>query len=162
MEWLQRVAAAAGGALRVLNGNHETMSAAGDFRCATAGGFAQFARWALALLAAPCDCGPGGAAAVPACAPRWRWRLAPWPCASWRPTPPSCRWAVCGGWSNVVAARRHQRPPNQSQSTHQLISALMRRFRPEPGAMKHPSSVSRSRRRRARTAPLNAAGAVRG
>jgi hypothetical protein len=69
LERLQREAAAAGGALHVLNGNHETMSVARDFRYATAGGFAQFARWARAhalgaALAARCDCRPGGAAAA--------------------------------------------------------------------------------------------------
>lgn len=37
LERLQQQAAAAGGALYVLNGNHETMNVAGNFRYATAG-----------------------------------------------------------------------------------------------------------------------------
>ena len=37
LERLRRQAAAAGGAVHVLNGNHETMSVAGDFRYATRG-----------------------------------------------------------------------------------------------------------------------------
>jgi hypothetical protein len=39
LERLQRQAEAAGGALHVLNGNHETMNVGGNFRYATAGGF---------------------------------------------------------------------------------------------------------------------------
>jgi hypothetical protein len=38
LERLQRQAAAAGGALWVLNGNHETMNVGGNFRYATQGG----------------------------------------------------------------------------------------------------------------------------
>jgi hypothetical protein len=37
LERLQRQAEAAGGALHVLNGNHETMNVGGNFRYATAG-----------------------------------------------------------------------------------------------------------------------------
>lgn len=40
LERLQRQAAAAGGALWVLNGNHETMNVGGNFRYATKGVFA--------------------------------------------------------------------------------------------------------------------------
>lgn len=43
LERLQAEAAAAGGALHVLNGNHELMNAAGDLRYVTAGGFLDFA-----------------------------------------------------------------------------------------------------------------------
>lgn len=43
LERLQTEAAAAGGALHVLNGNHELMNAAGDLRYVTAGGFLDFA-----------------------------------------------------------------------------------------------------------------------
>lgn len=43
LEKLQAEAAAAGGALHVLNGNHELMNAAGDLRYVTAGGFLDFA-----------------------------------------------------------------------------------------------------------------------
>jgi hypothetical protein len=39
-------AKAAGGALHVLNGNHETMNVAGDFRYVTPGGFTSFAEFA--------------------------------------------------------------------------------------------------------------------
>jgi hypothetical protein len=42
LERLQREAARAGGAVHVLNGNHETMSVAGQFRYATRGGLAAF------------------------------------------------------------------------------------------------------------------------
>lgn len=38
LERLQEEAAAAGGALHVLNGNHETMNVGGNFRYATLGG----------------------------------------------------------------------------------------------------------------------------
>lgn len=38
LERLQHQAAAAGGALHVLNGNHETMNVGGNFRYATSGG----------------------------------------------------------------------------------------------------------------------------
>ena len=41
-------AKAAGGALHVLNGNHETMNVAGDFRYVTPGGFTSFAEFATA------------------------------------------------------------------------------------------------------------------
>lgn len=40
---LKEQAKAAGGAVHILNGNHELMNAAGDFRYVTAGGFADFA-----------------------------------------------------------------------------------------------------------------------
>ncbi len=46
LEWLQQLeseAKAAGGALLVLNGNHEIMNVAGDFRYVTGPGFADFA-----------------------------------------------------------------------------------------------------------------------
>lgn len=43
LERLQAEAVAAGGALHVLNGNHELMNAAGDLRYVTAGGFLDFA-----------------------------------------------------------------------------------------------------------------------
>jgi hypothetical protein len=43
LERLQAEAKAAGGALHVLNGNHELMNAAGDLRYVTAGGFVDFA-----------------------------------------------------------------------------------------------------------------------
>ncbi|KAK2076604.1 hypothetical protein QBZ16_005364 [Prototheca wickerhamii] len=46
LERLARQAAAAGGAVHVLNGNHETMNAAGDFRYALPGGYDEFARFA--------------------------------------------------------------------------------------------------------------------
>jgi hypothetical protein len=49
LERLQRQAAAAGGALHVLNGNHETMNVGGNFRYATAG-----AEWGYAVCAAVC------------------------------------------------------------------------------------------------------------
>lgn len=42
LERLQAEAAAAGGAVHVLNGNHELMNAAGDLRYVTAGGFLDF------------------------------------------------------------------------------------------------------------------------
>ncbi len=43
---LTEEAKAAGGALHVLNGNHETMNVAGDFRYVTPGGFSSFAEFA--------------------------------------------------------------------------------------------------------------------
>uniref|UniRef100_A0A1D1ZTH0 Calcineurin-like phosphoesterase domain-containing protein n=1 Tax=Auxenochlorella protothecoides TaxID=3075 RepID=A0A1D1ZTH0_AUXPR len=76
LERLQRQAAAAGGALHVLNGNHETMSAARDFRFATAGGLDEFSRFARAhalelALKARCGCfGADGNTAAAAAA--WR------------------------------------------------------------------------------------------
>ena len=45
LERLQKEAAAAGGALHVLNGNHETMNVDGRFRYATIPGLADFHRW---------------------------------------------------------------------------------------------------------------------
>eukprot|EP00879_Flechtneria_rotunda_P024719 GHRR01026225.1.p1 GENE.GHRR01026225.1~~GHRR01026225.1.p1 ORF type:complete len:242 (+),score=100.16 GHRR01026225.1:164-889(+) len=45
LERLQRQAAAAGGALHVLNGNHETMNVGGNFRYATAGADIEMAAW---------------------------------------------------------------------------------------------------------------------
>jgi hypothetical protein len=47
LERLRRSAAAAGGAVHVLNGNHETMNVAGQYRYATRGGVA---RWVTARL----------------------------------------------------------------------------------------------------------------
>ena len=66
LERLQREAAAAGGALHVLNGNHETMNVAQQFRYATPGGFASFRRWAQvhaleAALKGRCGCAKGAA-----------------------------------------------------------------------------------------------------
>jgi hypothetical protein len=60
LERLQKEAAAAGGALHILNGNHETMNVAGQFRYATPGGYAAFKRWAMlaaqeAALIARCE-----------------------------------------------------------------------------------------------------------
>ncbi|GAB4813892.1 hypothetical protein N2152v2_000938 [Parachlorella kessleri] len=46
--WLERVqqeAARAGGAVHIMNGNHETMNVHGQFRYATQGGTAGFGRW---------------------------------------------------------------------------------------------------------------------
>jgi hypothetical protein len=45
LERLKREAAAAGGELVVMNGNHESMNVAGRFRYSTAAGQADFARW---------------------------------------------------------------------------------------------------------------------
>jgi hypothetical protein len=45
LERLQKEAKEAGGALHVLNGNHETMNIAQDLRYASAGGTQEFARW---------------------------------------------------------------------------------------------------------------------
>ena len=45
LERLQREASKAGGALHILNGNHETMNAGGRFRYATRGGVEGFKRW---------------------------------------------------------------------------------------------------------------------
>lgn len=42
LDRLEAQAKAAGGAVHVLNGNHETMNAGGDFRYVTAGGFREF------------------------------------------------------------------------------------------------------------------------
>lgn len=47
LERLQKEAAAAGGALHILNGNHETMNVAGRFRYATTPGRIAFLRWQL-------------------------------------------------------------------------------------------------------------------
>ena len=44
LERLQREAAAVGGALHVLNGNHETMNVAHHFRYVTPGGYHSFQR----------------------------------------------------------------------------------------------------------------------
>ena len=61
LERLQREAAAAGGALHVLNGNHETMNVAQHFRYVTPGGYAAFRQWAEthaleAALKGKCGC----------------------------------------------------------------------------------------------------------
>lgn len=53
LERLRGEAAAAGGALHVLNGNHELMNAAGDLRYVTAGGYIDFADVAGVDLADP-------------------------------------------------------------------------------------------------------------
>ena len=47
LERLQQEAQAAGGALHVMNGNHETMNAQGRFRYSTQEGTAVFQRWQL-------------------------------------------------------------------------------------------------------------------
>lgn len=47
LERLQKEAAAAGGALHILNGNHETMNVGGRFRYATQPGRIDFLRWQL-------------------------------------------------------------------------------------------------------------------
>mmetsp|Transcript_23224 Transcript_23224/g.59512 ORF Transcript_23224/g.59512 Transcript_23224/m.59512 type:complete len:416 (-) Transcript_23224:168-1415(-) len=64
LERLEREAAAAGGALYILNGNHEVMNAGGDFRYATRGGGEDFLRWRTwqnlaANLKVGCGCGVG-------------------------------------------------------------------------------------------------------
>lgn len=61
LERLQKEAAAAGGALHILNGNHETMNVGGRFRYATTPGRIDFLRWQLmqsigAGLKAKCGC----------------------------------------------------------------------------------------------------------
>ena len=48
LERLQKEADAAGGALHILNGNHETMNVGGRLRYATAQGRVDFIRWQLA------------------------------------------------------------------------------------------------------------------
>jgi hypothetical protein len=65
LERLAGEAAAAGGAVHVLTGNHETLNVGGRFRYATPGGVAEFYRWDLvravgAGLKARCGCDPGG------------------------------------------------------------------------------------------------------
>lgn len=55
LDRLQQEAAAAGGALHMLNGNHELMNARPDLRYVTEGGFADFAEFAPDSLAAPLD-----------------------------------------------------------------------------------------------------------
>ena len=47
LERLQKEAAAEGGALHILNGNHETMNVGGRFRYATQPGRIDFLRWHL-------------------------------------------------------------------------------------------------------------------
>lgn len=47
LERLQKEAADAGGALHILNGNHETMNVGGRFRYATTPGRIDFLRWQL-------------------------------------------------------------------------------------------------------------------
>lgn len=61
LERLQKEAADAGGALHILNGNHETMNVGGRFRYATTPGRIDFLRWQLvesigAGLKAKCGC----------------------------------------------------------------------------------------------------------
>jgi hypothetical protein len=61
LERLQKEATKAGGAVHILNGNHETMNVAGQYRYATVGGVASFASWARvkaieAALRLKCDC----------------------------------------------------------------------------------------------------------
>lgn len=63
--WVERLAkeaAAHGGALHILNGNHEVMNVRGVFRYVTHGGLVDFQRWQLAQrisdsLKEKCDCG---------------------------------------------------------------------------------------------------------
>eukprot|EP00887_Chlorella_sp_A99_P005371 scaffold1.g5371.t1 len=74
----QQEAAAAGGAVHLLNGNHETMSVAGNFRYATPEAMHGFQRWMQAhvlegALRARCDC--GDSAALAALRARWRHHL---------------------------------------------------------------------------------------
>ncbi len=45
LERLRHQASVAGGALHVINGNHETLNVYGRFRYATKGGFRDFLRW---------------------------------------------------------------------------------------------------------------------
>lgn len=64
LERLRREAAAAGGALHMLLGNHETMNVAQQFRYVTPGGFASFRTWARghafeAGLKGLCNCQRG-------------------------------------------------------------------------------------------------------
>jgi hypothetical protein len=73
LEKLQREAAAAGGALHVLNGNHETMNAGGNFRYATAGADGEMRTWAAwralgAKMVGPCCEGNGSSKAGAAAA----------------------------------------------------------------------------------------------
>ncbi len=42
---MQREAEKVGGAVHVLNGNHETMNVSGVYRYVTSGGAAEFKRW---------------------------------------------------------------------------------------------------------------------
>lgn len=61
LERLQKEAIKAGGAVHILNGNHETMNVAGQYRYATVGGVASFASWARVkaietALRLKCDC----------------------------------------------------------------------------------------------------------
>lgn len=70
LERLQREAARAGGAVHVLNGNHETMNIAGDFRYATTGANITYTRWYVAqrigtLLKRNCGCDAGWSAVPP-------------------------------------------------------------------------------------------------
>jgi hypothetical protein len=64
LERLQKEAKQAGGALHVLNGNHETMNIAQDVRYASAGGCQEFASWMetqhlACSLKKQCGCHPG-------------------------------------------------------------------------------------------------------
>jgi hypothetical protein len=66
LERLQREADAAGGALHILNGNHETMNVAHQFRYVTPGGYQDFHNWAQthaleAALKGRCGCHHGHA-----------------------------------------------------------------------------------------------------
>ncbi|KAK9859321.1 hypothetical protein WJX84_003916 [Apatococcus fuscideae] len=63
LERLQKQAARAGGALHVLNGNHEFMNIAGDVRYATQQGSTDFLRWRTVQgigdnMKSSCGCGP--------------------------------------------------------------------------------------------------------
>lgn len=62
LERLQQEAARAGGAVHVLNGNHETMNVAGQYRYVTTGGMHGFKRWQQvasveSALRTTCNCG---------------------------------------------------------------------------------------------------------
>ncbi|GMH46063.1 hypothetical protein BSKO_14027 [Bryopsis sp. KO-2023] len=68
LERLQREAKEAGGALHVINGNHETMNMAGRFRYCTQGAMKSFLRWNLMQsvgqsLKSRCDCSMGNSRA---------------------------------------------------------------------------------------------------
>lgn len=64
LERLQKEAASYGGAVHILNGNHETMNNAGNYRYATSGGISKFGQWAKmraleSALKHSCGCGNG-------------------------------------------------------------------------------------------------------
>ena len=80
LDRLQQEAAASGGALHLLNGNHELMNARPDLRYVTEGGFADFAEFAPDSLAAPARLAAGrasGRTARPRGGVSTRWPLRP-------------------------------------------------------------------------------------